>query len=164
MDDNTNNFALSAELFGDGFTSIDVGETVVFLEIDDVTNTSAELAGFREFWFGANVPSNFKLGSYSGGGLSFSSNGDGVVVFDSVGTVAAQFVSFGAATAGRSFDNFDGSLTIGLPASVAGLNGAFVSNNALGNIGSPGISAVPEPSALVVLALVGLTTVVRRRR
>ncbi len=159
MDDDSNSFGSSRELFGDGFTEIGAGETVVFLE---TATPATQLDAFREFWFGANVPSNFKIGSYSGSGVSFSSGGDGVVVFDSAGTVMAPLTLFGAATTGSSFDNYDGSLTSGLPASQVGVNGAFVSNNALGNIGSPG--AIPEPSSVAVMAIVGLVGCGLRRK
>ncbi len=164
IDDSSANFGSGADLFGDGFTSIAAGETVVFLEID--ADTATEIAGFKDFWFGANVPSSFKIGYYTGNGLSFSSNGDGVVVFDSAGVIAAPLVSFGIATGGSTFDNYDGSLTNNLPVSQVGINGAFVSSNAAGNIGSPGlISAIPEPSSAAVLLVCGLavTGLTRRR-
>lgn len=163
MDDSSASFASSAELLGDGFTSIGAGESVVFLEID--VDVATEIAAFKDFWFGASVPGNFKIGYYSGSGLSFSSNGDGVTVFDSVGNTAAPLVSFGAATGGSSFDNYDGSLTSDLPVSQVGVNGAFFSNNGLGNIASPGrIAAIPEPTAAAVLALAGLAGMGFRRR
>ena len=157
MDDGGNAFAASVAL--NGVTLINPGESVVFIESAGGANVSA----FKDFWFGAgNAPSGLQVGYYSGSGVGFNSGGDGVVVFDSLGSTVAPLVTFGPATAGSSFDNFDGSKFSGLPVSQLGENGAFQSANALGNIGSPG--AVPEPSALGLLAVAGVVAGGMRRK
>jgi hypothetical protein len=157
MDDGSNSFAASVAL--NGVTSINPGESVVFIESAGGANVNS----FKDFWFGAgNAPSGLKVGYYSGSGVSFSSSGDGVVVFDALGSTMAPLVTFAAATSGFSFDNFDGSLTINLPLSQVGVNGAFQSVGSPSNIGSPG--AVPEPSALGLLAVAGVVAGGLRRK
>lgn len=166
MDDNSFAFANSVEVFG--VSSIAAGESVVFIE----SAAGADIPAFQTFW-GASLGST-QIGFYSGSGVGFSSNGDGVVVFDSAGTELTPQTSFPAATAGSSFywgydaagafvDGF-GSQSSGLVSTVGTIPGTisdqvtFTSTAALGNIGSPGsaINAVPEPSSVVLMTFAGL--------
>ena len=58
------------------------------------------VAGFASFWGGL---SGVSVGYYSGSGISFSSSGDGAVLFDATGTETTARATFGAATTGSSF-------------------------------------------------------------
>jgi hypothetical protein len=70
-------------------------------------------------------------------------------------------VDFGPATFGFTFDNFNGQTGTISNLSVVGSNGAFQSSDGL-QVGSPG--AVPEPSALGLLAVAGVVVGGMRRK
>jgi hypothetical protein len=166
MDDNTFSFANSVAL--NGITSIGAGETVVFLESAD---PGTDIPTFRTVW--GPAAATIGIGSYTGSGVGFSSNGDGVVVFDAGGTEQTPQTSFGAATTGSSFfwgynasGNFDtyGSASSGVVSTVGLIAGTSSDQDTytttlglLSNTGSPGtaINAVPEPSTYALLALGG---------
>ncbi len=138
VDDNSFAFAGGGVL--NGVDAIAPGESVIFMETAD---PAFAIGLFRQFW---GLPESQKIGSYSGGGLGFSSNGDGVVVFDALGTEVTPRVTFGAATTGRSFyivyDTTGTLLSISGPGiSNVGSLGAFASANPVGNVGSPGTAA-----------------------
>jgi hypothetical protein len=157
FDDGSFNFNASVSLVG--VTSIAAGQSVVFIETNTPLTT---IPDFRTFWGGSATTA--VIGSYSGTGVGLSSGSDGVRIYDTSENSVAS-VLFGAATTGKSFgydlasypnqNGFTGSGFDGL--SVNGSNGAFISANALGNIGSPGVaifpSEVPEPSRLGFLGL-----------
>ena len=169
VDDGSFNFGTVAAL--NGVTSIGPRETVVFVETA-TADPSAEVAAFRTFWGGA--ASTVAIGTYAGSSKSFSSNGDGVVVFDSAGNEMTPQTSFGAATGGSSFYwAYDaagdfvtgfGTQSAGVVSTVGTIPGSFsdqvtfTSTNVLANIGSPGtaVNAVPEPSSIVLAAFAGL--------
>jgi hypothetical protein len=157
MDDSSFSFGLSVAL--NGVTSVAPGQSVLFAE------TAAPLTAipnFRTFWGGsANVAA---IGSYTGSGVGLSSGGDGIVLFDSVGTEVTPRVSFGAATTGSSFysqydaigDPTTSPNTNAIVSTVGTLNGqvTYLSTSiAPQNTGSPGtaINAVPEPSSLALI-------------
>jgi hypothetical protein len=77
------------------------------------------------------------------------------------GGISVTSVSFGAATSGFTFDNFNGQTGPISNLSVVGSNGAFQSSDGL-QVGSPG--AVPEPSALGLLAVAGVVVGGMRRK
>lgn len=175
MDDNSFNFLSSVELLG--VSSIAAGDSAVFIETSTL-DPAAEIAAFRTFWGGDATGA--PIGSYSGSGISFSSNGDGVVVFDSIGGELTPQTSFPAATAGSSFywaynatgDFVYGSQSSGLVSTVGTLVGSdtsqvtFLSATALPqNIGSVGTAAVsvPEPAGLGLVAA-GLSLGLAARR
>ena len=152
FDDGSFDFNASVPLVG--VTSIAAGQSVVFIE---TSSPVATIADFRTFWGGSATTA--VIGSYSGAGVSLSSNGDGVRIYDT-SEVSVASVAFGVATTGTSFgydlasypnQNGFGGL------SVNGSNGAFKSANALENVGSPGVAfsqnQVPEPSRLGFLGL-----------
>lgn len=163
MDDNS--FAVASSVTLNGVTTIGAGESVVFLES---SSPVAEIAAFRTFWDDGNALAGVQIGYYSGSGVSLSSAGDGVIIFDTLNANAIiDQVSFGAASSGVSFGyNPDTSTFGGL--SVAGQYGAFNSFDTTPlNVGSPGaINNVPEPSTLVLagMGLAGAAAVAIRRR
>jgi hypothetical protein len=159
-------FAVASSVALNGVASIGAGESVVFLES---SSPVAEIAAFRTFWDDGNALAGVQIGYYSGSGLSFSSSGDGVIIFDTLNANAIiDQVSFGAASPGVTFGyNSDTNTFGGL--SVAGQYGAFNSFDTTPlNVGSPGAisNAVPEPSALVLagMSLAGAAVLAIRRR
>jgi Lamin Tail Domain len=158
VDDSSNAFATAFAL--SGITSIGAGESVIFVE------GASPNALFLANWFGSNAPAGLQLGHYSGAGLGLSTAGDGVNIFNASGVPQAS-VSFGAASAGLTFDNAAGLTGSISQLSVLGVNGAFVAINSATEIGSPGrVSAVPEASSIAMLlaGLVGLGALARQRR
>ena len=152
-----------------GVSSIGAGETVVFVE------TNAPLTvipDFRSFWGGSAATAT--IGSYTGGGVSFSSGGDGIVLFNSGSAEATPRVTFGAATVGSSFfyqyasngDPTTSPNTNAVVSTVGTVDGQVTylsANSVTQNIGSPGtaINAVPEPST-VALGSIGLAILAAR--
>jgi uncharacterized protein YjiK len=148
MDDSSDAFANAVSL--EGVSTIDPGESVVFIEAEE----GAKVTAFETAWFGGTAPDGLHIGTYHGSGVGLSSNGDQVNIFESDGTPVTG-VAFGTAPSKASFDNAAGiggttnpPPTISTP-SVAGTNGAFT--NAGGETGSPGTienAVIPPPPAL----------------
>jgi Immunoglobulin I-set domain/Lamin Tail Domain len=118
-------------------------ESIIFVE----NITPAE---FRAWWGANNLPPSVQIVTYSGSGLGLGQNGDGLRLWNSVTTNAADTVAsvdFGPADPGVSF-NFDPVTRQFGAKSVLGVNG--VHRAAAGNdIGSPGrIVAPPTPPRL----------------
>jgi hypothetical protein len=155
VDDDSNSFSLAAPLAGVG--GIGPGQSADFVE-----GTSTTAANFVNSRLGGSAPAGFLIGSYTGSGVGVGANRDQVNLFDSTGTRIANVV-FGAATAGRSFDNAAGvNGTIATLSSV-GWNGTFAAAAPSTEIGSPG--AIPEPGAAAsLLAGFGTLLLLRPRR
>jgi uncharacterized protein YjiK len=134
IDDSSDSFDNAVNL--NGVSSLAPGESAVFIE-----GSSATATAFEEAWFGSSVPPGFQIGTYSGSGVSLSSGGDAVNLFEADGTPVTG-VSFGSATSGISFDNAAGvgGTTNPPPAisilSQVGVDGGFTNGD--GEIGSPG--------------------------
>ena len=173
MDDGS--YAIGPAVALNGVSSIGAGETVVFVE---TATPLTDIPNFRSFWGGSAATAT--IGSYTGSGVSFSSGGDGIVLFNSGSAEATPQVSFPAATVGSSFYyQYD---AIGDPttspnanavvSTVGTINGQVTylsANTVTQNIGSPGtaVAAVPEPSSVALLAIgagTGATLVLRRTR
>ncbi|MBC8096623.1 MAG: lamin tail domain-containing protein, partial [Akkermansiaceae bacterium] len=96
---------------------------------------------FLNNWFGANPPAGIQIGNYTGTGLGLSTGGDGVNLFDSIGTLRAS-VSFGGSPLAAPFKTFDNSFglngTTVSRLSAVDIHGAFVAVNSTNEIGSPG--------------------------
>ena len=136
VDDNS--FALASAVSLVGVSTIAPGEKVMLVE---TSTPDTSIPSFRNFWGGLN---GIQVGSYTGSGVSLSSGGDGLVIFDATGRELSR-VSFGAATTGITFSwayeaggvlatSFTGTF------SIAGTDGAFVSAGTPANTGSPGLS------------------------
>ena len=159
MDDNSFNFANSVLL--NGITSIGAGESVIFVES---TSSSFDVASFQTFWGGL---SGVQIGFYngSGAGVSFSSNGDGVVVFNASGAEMTARATFGAATSGSSF-YFDLAPNTGIVSTVGtiGTQVQLATTGSLVNTGSLGTAiGIPAPGAVALLGIAGLVGGRRRR-
>lgn len=136
MDDGSDSFADSVAL--NGPTSIAPGESVIFMETAALATAAA---AFRNTWF-TTVPVGLQIGSYSGGGVGLSTDGDGVVLFDASGVRQAK-VTFGASSTGtfRSFDNAAGVNNGAVnQLSTPGGYGAYVAPHDSAEIGSPGVT------------------------
>jgi len=142
MDDNSNVFANAVALRG--VTNIPAGKSAIFFEGNATGTTDATiLAAFSNAWFGASTPpTGVLIGAYGGTSVGLSGTADAVNIFDAAGNRVTG-VSFGAATASRTFDNLAGlgsktlPLTTVTALSLAGVNGAFLSANGA-ETGSPG--------------------------
>lgn len=160
MDDNT--FAIGSAVALSGITSIGAGETVVFIE----SAAGAAVSSFRSFWGGL---AGVQVGYYSGSGVSLSSGGDGVVLFNSGNTEVTR-VSFGAATSGSTFFwGYDAASGVvdssynGLVSTV-GTIGSQVTFQSSGDTGSLGTAInAPAPGAVALLGVAGLLSGRRRR-
>lgn len=161
MDDNSFDSTRAVAL--NGITSVGPGESVVFLE---TASPLTDIPNFRSFWGGSAATA--AIGSYTGSGVSLSSTGDGIVLFNSGSAEATPRVTFGAATLGSSFfyqyasngDPTTSPNTSAVVSTVGTVNGQVTYLSATSvtqNIGSPGtaINAVPEPST-VALGSIGL--------
>lgn len=150
MDDNSFSFAASVAL--NGVTSIAPGESVLFLE----SSGGAAIPGFRTFWDLGEAP---QIGYYSGSGVGFSSNGDGVVVFNASGAEVTPRTNFGAATSGKSFywaytPSGEAVATESGKVSADGLldgQSTFTTTGAVLNTGSPGTAATMVPAEIATL-------------
>ena len=132
IDDSSNAFAGAVAL--NGVTTLAAGESAIFLE-----GEPAVADAFKAAWFGTNVPAGLQVGTYIGGGIGLSTDGDAVNVFDAAGNRITS-VTFGASTTYFTFDNAAGLTGAISTLSVAGVNGAFMAGGATG---SPGAIAAP---------------------
>ncbi|MCE9635977.1 MAG: SdiA-regulated domain-containing protein [Planctomycetes bacterium] len=136
MDDDSNSFASSVAL--SGITSIGAGESVIFLETNDLAGKSA---AFKSLWFGASPPAGLQVGNYTGSGVGLSTSGDGVNLFNAAGVKQAG-VTFGASSGSAPFATFNNAAGLNGTSisqlSVVGVNGALAAVNDANEIGSPG--------------------------
>lgn len=166
MDDNHASFAASVAL--NGVTSLNAGQSVIFIEDTSASSDASLNAAFEAAWFGSNVPAGLLIGNYGGSSVGLSQSGDAVNIYNSSGTLLTG-VSFGSSPAsGGTFDNTAGLSGAISQASVVGVNGAFKSVTG-GEIGSPGIDTavtpVPLPAtALLFLSGIGGAGIFRRKQ
>ena len=139
VDDNS--FAFGSSLPLNGITSIAANESVMFTENAGGVNVT----DFKTFW---GLGTSVQVGYYSGSGIGLSSSGDGVVIYTS-GSTEINRVSFGAATANKSFYwSYDNTGILSTNAngtlSVSGTGGAYTTSagGANANVGSPGSAVV----------------------
>ncbi len=139
-------FAFATALALNGVIAIPAGKSVIFME---TAAPATDVAAFKAFW-GTSLDA-VSVGSYSGSGISLSSNGDGVALFRTDGTEVTR-VTFSAATSGSSFYwsySATGSVISTAVVSTLGTINGTVSNqvtltsaNVIGNIGSPGTAII----------------------
>ena len=146
VDDNSQSPIASVPL--NGITSINPGESVIFIETTDLPTKTTS---FLNTWFGTNPTGGLRIGSYTGcGGLG--TGGDQVNLYNS-GNVLQTSVLFGlspAAAPYTTFDNKAGVNSLVTPItqfSAVRINGAFIAANDANEIGSPGaIFTTPCPT------------------
>jgi uncharacterized protein YjiK len=135
-DDSSASFGSAVAL--NGITSIAPGESVIFIETNDLP---AKKAALVSTWLGANAPAGLQIGNYAGGGVGQSTAADAVNLFDSGGLLQAG-VTFGASPTGPTFATFNNAAGVNNATistlSVVGVNGAFAAANNANEIGSPG--------------------------
>jgi hypothetical protein len=139
IDDNSQSPIAALAL--NGITSINPGESVIFIETNDLVGKTAV---FLNNWFGANPPLGLRIGNYTGSGAGLSTGGDQVNLYNAISATPLTSVLFGASsiTTFATFDNSAGLNSITTPItqlSAAGVNGAFVAANSATEIGSPGV-------------------------
>jgi uncharacterized protein YjiK len=139
IDDNSQSPAAALAL--NGITSINPGESVLFIETNDLPGKTA---AFLSNWFGTNPPAGLRIGNYTGTGAGLGSGGDQVNLYNGVSSTPVASVLFGTSstTTYRTFDNTAGLNTITTPItklSAVGVNGAFVAVNSSNEVGSPGL-------------------------
>jgi MYXO-CTERM domain-containing protein len=167
VDDASNGTPVAQRLALRNITTINPGESVIFIETNAAGSTDATvIANFRNAWFGTNPAAWLQIGTYGGSGIGLGTGGDSVNIFESAAGPRVTGIAFGTATLGVTFDNAAGlgSTTLPLPSvstlSSVGVNGARTS--LLGNeVGSPGV--IPTPGAVALLGLAGLAASRRRR-
>lgn len=138
VDDNSQSPVAAVAL--NGITSINPGESVIFLETNDL---AGKTTAFLSNWFGSNPPSGLRIGNYTGSGVGLGSGGDQVNLYNATSSTPQASVLFGTSptTTFATFDNTSGLNTITTPItqlSTVGVNGAFKAINSSSEIGSPG--------------------------
>jgi len=138
IDDNSQSPAAAVAL--NGITSINPGESVIFMETNDL---AGKTTAFLSNWFGSTPPSGLRIGNYTGSGVGLGSGGDQVNLYNATSSTPQASVLFGSSptTTFATFDNTAGLNTITTTItqlSAVGTNGAFVAKNSSTEIGSPG--------------------------
>ena len=143
-----------------GITSINPGESVIFIETTDLPTKTTS---FLNTWFGTNPTGGLRIGSYTGcGGLG--TGGDQVNLYNS-GNVLQTSVLFGlspAAAPYTTFDNKAGVNSLVTPItqfSAVSINGAFIAANDANEIGSPGAFFTTPCPTITASATPALSTV-----
>ena len=168
MDDGSFNFGASRELVpytlgpDPAWTLLEPGESAVMYEVTSL-DPAEQVEPYKLFWSLGAAPGdvrNPKIATYAGSGVSFSSGGDGVVIFDSIGAEVTPQTRFGAATGGSTFYwSYDALGDLATAAtgtvSVPGIAEAYTTSSTPSNIGSPGIAVVETPSSTLYWTATG---------
>jgi len=128
---------------------IAVGESIVFVE-------GLSAAQFRNWWGASNLPPALQIITYSGAGLGFGNDGDGLRLWDNVTVNEEETVAradFGAAMTGVTF-NYEPSTEQFGGNSQLGINGVIRAAAAT-DIGSPGRILAPVGVFSLQALLVG---------
>ena len=139
IDDNSQSPAGAVLL--NGITSINPGESVIFIETADLPGKTA---AFLSNWFGNNPPTSLRIGNYTGTGVGLGSGGDQVNIYNPTSPTPEISVLFGASPTSTftTFDNIAGINNTTTPVTLFSsvvVNGAFVAINSPTEIGSPGV-------------------------
>lgn len=143
-----------------GITSINPGESVIFIETNDLAGATTS---FLNNWFGTNPTGSLRIGNYSGSGIGLSTGGDQVNLYNN-NSVLQTSVVFGASptTTYTTFDNAIGRNSLVNPItqfSAVGVNGAFIAANSPTEIGSPGTIITTPCPTITATAIPALVTV-----
>jgi uncharacterized protein YjiK len=146
VDDNSQSPVAAVAL--SGITTINPGESVIFIETTDLPGKTTL---FKSNWFGSNPPAGLRIGSYTGSGIGLGTGGDQVNIYNATSNIPEASVVFGASptTTFATFDNSAGlnSTTNAVTSlSVVGVNGAFAAVNSATEIGSPGVFLISNPN------------------
>jgi uncharacterized protein YjiK len=146
VDDNSQSPVAAVAL--SGITTINPGESVIFIETTDLPGKTTL---FKSNWFGSNPPAGLRIGNYTGSGIGLGTSGDQVNIYNATSNIPEASVVFGASptTTFATFDNTAGlnSTTNAVSSlSVVGVNGAFVAVNSATEIGSPGVFLISNPN------------------
>lgn len=146
VDDNSQSPVAAVAL--SGITTINPGESVIFIETTDLPGKTTL---FKSNWFGSNPPAGLRIGNYTGSGIGLGTGGDQVNIYNATSNIPEASVVFGASptTTFATFDNSSGlnSTTNAVSSlSVVGVNGAFVAVNSATEIGSPGVFLISNPN------------------
>lgn len=146
VDDNSQSPVAAVAL--SGITTINPGESVIFIETTDLPGKTTL---FKSNWFGSNPPAGLRIGNYTGSGIGLGTGGDQVNIYNASSNIPEASVVFGASptTTFATFDNSAGlnSTTNAVSSlSVVGVNGAFVAVNSATEIGSPGVFLISNPN------------------
>ena len=146
VDDNSQSPVAAVAL--SGITTINPGESVIFIETTDLPGKTTL---FKSNWFGSNPPAGLRIGNYTGSGIGLGTGGDQVNIYNATSNIPEASVVFGASptTTFATFDNSAGlnSTTNAVSSlSVVGVNGAFVAVNSATEIGSPGVFLISNPN------------------
>jgi len=139
VDDNSQSPAAAVAL--NGITSINPGESVIFMETADL---AGKTTAFINNWFGTNPSSGLRIGNYTGTGIGFGTGGDQVNLYNGLSSTPVSSVLFGASPATAPFTTFDNAIgqnSLVTPItqfSAVGTKGAFIAANSATEIGSPG--------------------------
>ncbi len=167
VDDSSQSPAAALPL--NGITSIAPGESVIFIETNDLPGKTA---AFLNNWFGTNPTGSIRIGNYTGSGIGLSTGGDQINLYNN-GNVLQTSVVFGASPASAPYTSFDNKMGVNslvtpiTQFSAVSINGAFIAANSTSEIGSPGtiittpcptITATATPTLATVCA--GATTTV----
>jgi uncharacterized protein YjiK/2',3'-cyclic-nucleotide 2'-phosphodiesterase (5'-nucleotidase family) len=160
VDDNSQSPAAAVAL--SGITSINPGESVVFIETADL---AGKTTAFLNNWFGTNPSSGLRIGNYTGSGIGLGTGGDQVNLYNGVSSTPVSSVLFGASPTSAPFTTFDnaiGQSSLVTPItqfSAVGTNGAFIASNSTSEIGSPGTIITAPCPTITATATPALSTV-----
>jgi uncharacterized protein YjiK len=149
IDDDSQSPAAAVAL--NGITSINPGESVIFIETNDLAGKTAL---FLSNWFGTTPPTGLRIGNFSGVGLG--TGGDQVNLYNTTSATPQASIWVGASptTTYATFDNTAGvrtNITQQTKLSAVGVNGAFVAANSSNEVGSPGVFKLTSPTLSVNL-------------
>ena len=137
-----------------GITSINPGESVIFIETNDLAGKSAL---FLSNWFGSTPPAGLRIGNYTGSGIGLGSTGDQVNLYNATSNIQQASIWFGTPLTLTSpfatYDNTAGvrtNITQQTKFSAVGVNGAFVAANSATEIGSPGVFKIDTTTLSIV--------------
>lgn len=159
MDDNSQ--APLGAVALNGITSINPGESVIFIETNDLPGKTT---AFLNNWFGTNPSGSLRIGNYTGSGVGLGTAGDQVNLYNS-SNVLQTSVLFGTSPTTApytTFDNKAGFNSLVTPItqfSAVSVNGAFIAANSTTEIGSPGTIITAPCPTITATATPALSTV-----